>query len=59
MIFIGDYDSYKFMSENTVNSALRVMGYDIKVEVCGYGFRIMVCSLLVELGLWFRDVVER
>ncbi len=27
------------MSENTVNKALRVMGYDTKVEVCGHGFR--------------------
>ncbi|MCA7616357.1 integrase arm-type DNA-binding domain-containing protein, partial [Escherichia coli] len=28
LIFIGDHDSHKPMSENTVNSALRVMGYD-------------------------------
>lgn len=46
------------MSENMVNSVLWVMGYDIKVEVCGYGFWTMACSLLVELGLWFCDVVE-
>ena len=26
------------MSENTVNSALRAMGYDTKIEVCGHGF---------------------
>lgn len=26
------------MSENTVNSALRAMGYDTKTEVCGHGF---------------------
>lgn len=59
LIFIGDYDLHKLMSENTVNSALRVMGYDTKVEVCGYGFRTMACSSLVELGLWFCDAVER
>ncbi len=47
------------MSENTVNSALRVMGYDTKVEVCGHGFRTMACSSLVESGLWSRDAVER
>ncbi len=35
LIFIGDHDPRKPMSENTVNSALRVMGYDTKVEVCG------------------------
>ena len=31
LIFIGEHDSHKPMSENTVNSALRVMGYDTKV----------------------------
>ncbi len=46
LIFIGDHDSHKPMSENTVNSALRVMGYDTKVEVCGHGFRTMACSSL-------------
>ena len=59
LIFIGDHDSHKPMSENTVNSALRVMGYDTKVEVCGHGFRTMACSSLVESGLWSRDAVER
>lgn len=37
--FIGDHDHRKPMSENMVNKALRVMGYDTKVEVCGHGFR--------------------
>ena len=59
LIFIGDLDSRKPMSENTVNSALRVMGYDTKVEVCGHGFRTMACSSLSESGLWSRDAVER
>lgn len=57
-VFIGDYDFRKFMSENIVNKVLRLMGYDIIVEVCGYGFRVMVCSVLIELGKWLRDVVE-
>ena len=51
LIFIGDHDPRKPMSENTVNSALRVMGYDTKVEVCGHGFRTMACSSLIESGL--------
>ncbi|KZP73110.1 integrase [Enterobacter cloacae subsp. dissolvens] len=59
LIFVGDHDSRKPMSENTVNKALRVMGYDTKVEVCGHGFRAMACSTLVESGLWSRDAVER
>jgi hypothetical protein len=40
------------MSENTVNNALRLMGYDTKVDVCGHGFRAMACSSLIESGLW-------
>lgn len=59
LIFVGDHDSRKPMSENTVKKALRVMGYDTKVEVCGHGFRAMACSTLVESGLWSRDAVER
>ncbi len=45
--------------ENTVNSALRVMGYDTKTEVCEPGFRTMACSSLIESGLWLKDTVER
>jgi integrase len=54
-VFIGDHDHRKPMSENTVNKALRVMGYDTKVDVCGHGFRTMACSSLIESGLWSRE----
>lgn len=59
LIFVGDHDPRKPMSENTLNKALRVMGYDTKVEVCGHGFRTMACSSLIESGLWSKDAVER
>ncbi len=59
LIFVGDHDPRKPMSENTVNKALRVMGYDTKVDVCGHGFRTMACSSLIESGLWSKDAVER
>ncbi|EMP4184254.1 integrase arm-type DNA-binding domain-containing protein [Proteus mirabilis] len=59
LIFIGDHNPRKPMSENTVNNALRVMGYDTKTEICGHGFRTMACSSLVESGLWSKDAVER
>ncbi|AMH12975.2 DUF4102 domain-containing protein [Citrobacter sp. FDAARGOS_156] len=59
LIFTGDHDPYKPMSENTVNNALRLMGYDTKVDVCGHGFRTMACSSLIESGLWSKDAVER
>ena len=59
LIFVGDHDPRKPMSENTVNNALRVMGYNTKVEVCGHGFRTMACSSLIESGMWSKDAVER
>jgi integrase len=59
LIFPNDHAHWKPMSENTVNAALRRMGYDTKADVCGHGFRAMACSALVESGLWSRDAVER
>lgn len=59
LMFIGFTGDDKPISENTVNKALRAMGYDTKVEVCGHGFRTMACSALIESGLWSRDAVER
>jgi integrase len=59
LLFPGDQDSTKVMSENTVNSALRTMGYDTKTEVCGHGFRTMARGALGESGLWSDDAIER
>lgn len=59
LIFTSDNNSKTAMSENTINKALRTMGYDTKSEVCGHGFRTMACSALIESGLWSRDAVER
>ncbi|QXA72498.1 integrase arm-type DNA-binding domain-containing protein [Klebsiella aerogenes] len=59
LVFPGDHNYRKPMSENTINKALRVMGYDTQKDVCGHGFRTMACSALVESGLWSSDVVER
>lgn len=47
------------MSENTVNKALRLMGYDTQKDICGHGFRTMACSSLVESGIWTEDAIER
>lgn len=41
LVFAGDAKPWKPMSENTVNAALRTMGYDTKVDICGHGFRAM------------------
>lgn len=59
LLFPGDHDATKVMSENTVNSALCAMGYDTKTEVCGHGFRMMVRGALGESGLWSDDAIER
>lgn len=59
LLFAGDHESHKPMSENTINKTLRRMGYDTKSELCGHGFRSMACSALMESGLFTKDAVER
>jgi len=45
------------MSENTINGALRRLGYDRDEMTC-HGFRSMASTLLNEQG-WNRDAIER
>lgn len=45
------------ISENTVNGALRRLGYESS-EMTGHGFRSMASTLLNENG-WNKDAVER
>jgi integrase len=45
------------MSENTVNAALRSLGYG-KEDMTGHGFRSMAASRLNEMG-WNADAIER
>lgn len=47
-VFQGVRDHGKPMSENTVNNALRRMGYDTRTEVTGHGFRAMARTILHE-----------
>lgn len=46
------------MSENTINGALRRLGY-AKDEMTGHGFRAMASTLLNEMGRWNPDAIER
>lgn len=46
LVFAGDANPRKPLSENTVNKALRTMGYDIQSDICGHGFRTMACSAM-------------
>ncbi|MCW0393795.1 Prophage integrase IntS [Xanthomonas sacchari] len=45
------------MSENTVNAALRRLGYGTD-DMTGHGFRSMASTLLHEMG-WTSDAIER
>ena len=46
------------MSENTVNSALRTLGF-AKEEMTAHGFRAMAATLLNESGKFHPDAIER
>ncbi|MGJ0396058.1 MAG: tyrosine-type recombinase/integrase [Methylocystis sp.] len=46
------------MSENTINAALRRLGFS-KDEMCAHGFRSAASSMLNESGLWNPDAIER
>lgn len=46
------------MSDNTINAALRRLGY-AQDEMTGHGFRAMAATLLNEMGLWHPDAIER
>jgi integrase len=56
-LFPGARTTDRPMSENTVNAALRQLGYD-KDTMTGHGFRSMASTLLNENG-WNRDAIER
>lgn len=46
------------MSENTINAALRRMGF-AQDEMTGHGFRATAATLLNEMGQWHPDAIER
>jgi len=46
------------MSENTLNAALRRMGFKNE-DMTSHGFRASASSMLNESGLWNADAIER
>jgi integrase len=56
-VFPSEQTKARSMSDNTVNAALRRLGYGVG-EMTGHGFRSMASTLLNERG-WDRDAVER
>ena len=57
-LFPGRRSPRRPMSENTINAALRNLGYD-KNQMTGHGFRSMASTLLNEQGCWHPDAIER
>lgn len=56
-LFPGLRTASRPMSENTVNAALRRLGYSGE-EMTGHGFRSMAATRLNEMG-WNADAIER
>ena len=56
-VFPGARTNGRPMSDNTINAALRRLGYS-KEDMTGHGFRHMASTLLNEQG-WNRDAIER
>lgn len=52
-------EATRYMSDNTINSALRTLGYDTKEEITGHGFRATARTLIRELLGWDKEVIER
>jgi integrase len=57
-VFHSTWSVRKPISENTMNVALRRLGYG-QDEMTSHGFRATAATLLNESGLWNPDAVER
>jgi integrase len=58
LLFPGIRSSTRAISDNTLNAALRRLGY-AKDEATAHGFRATASSLLNESGKWHPDAIER
>jgi integrase len=52
-------ETSRYISDNTINVALRTMGYDTKEEITGHGFRATARTMIREHLGWDPDVIER
>jgi len=58
LVFPGQRTPKRPMSENTLNAALRRLGYSAD-EMTSHGFRSTASTLLNESGKWSSDAIER
>lgn len=57
LVFQSSTSLERPISENTINLALRRMGFE-KYKATSHGFRATVPTLLNETGLWNADAIE-
>lgn len=57
-VFSSLYPGNRPMSENTINAALRRLGFT-SAEMTAHGFRSMASTLLNESGKWNPDAIEK
>lgn len=58
LVFRGERDHQRPMSENTINGALRRLGYDTQSDVTGHGFRASARTILDERLNFDPAVIE-
>ena len=58
LVFPGLISAHRPISENTLNGALRRLGFPQK-EMSAHGFRATASTLLNESGKWSVDAIER
>lgn len=56
-LFPGRRSIHKCISENTINVALRTLGFD-KTEITGHGFRAMARTMIAEQLQYAPDIIE-
>jgi integrase len=57
-VFPSNRTRERCMSDNTINAALRRLGFT-KDEMTAHGFRLAASSMLNECGMWNADAIER
>lgn len=57
-VFPSTRSASRPMSDNTVNAALRRLGYDTKTEMTGHGFRAMARTILDEVLHIRPEIIE-
>lgn len=58
LVFRGERSAERPISDNTLNAAIRAMGYSTKNDVTSHGFRATARTLLVEELAFRTEVVE-